>query len=297
MNFVPDIRVVQEDDFICPLLQTGVIICDMLQVNLRRPCLSLGVARYRNPLNDGVIIITIHQTKLNLRRTGAVVVQKIVPDNLNIVSTRQLTPLSVKVQRPVTTVRDNTGVFRVRLSRTSGALMIHQQVAKALRFICVQELALGFRTGHTAAIKGRVPVHILPANRIIQTCKQRQQVIIVVILGLQNTCAVTCIIIRYDNTLRSPACVICPPRLNTFLVALKRLRAVRIKIPAVKRVALTNRLHIENRKRFTTRNNLFLIVHFIVAIRKCTAIGHPCSSLSQPNCVIRIKCTRVCRCC
>ena len=293
MNLIPDIRITQEDNLICPLLQTGVIICDVLQVNLRRPCLSLGVTRYRNPLNDGIIIITIHQTQLNLCRTGAVIVQKIVPDNLNIVSTRQLTPLSVKVQRPVTTVRDNTGVFRVRLRRTRCAFMIHQQIAEIR---CVQIFALGFRTSHTAAIERRIPVHILPANRIIQTCKQRQQVIIVVILGLQNTRAITCIIVSHDNTLSCPSGIICPPRLNSLFITFQRLRTLLIQVPTIECIAFTNRLFFQYRNDIASGNYLTLI-HQLVSTRRFerTAVGVPISFIHFPDTIIRIKRTRVSR--
>ena len=293
MDFTTDICIVQENNLICPLLQTGVIICDMLQVNLRSPCVRFGtifIGRHSNTTDHVIVVIGIYQTKLNLRRTSTVIVLIVVPNNFNIICAGLFFPLGKEIQRPVT-LGGHRGI-RVIVNILAGVIL-----QKPVEIRRVQILAVSFLACHTAAAMGRIPVGERPANGVFHRPKDKQLVVIKIILGMNHGRTVAGIVVCHDDLLGSPSSIVITSRLDTLFIAFQRLCAVGVQIPAVKSITLTLRLFFQNRNPFATRINLFRVNHPVRVFRlKDTAIGVPVCFFGTPYTEVRIGSARVFRC-
>ena len=291
LNLVPlatDIHVRQEDNLVLTLLEGAIIVRDMLQVNNSIPRLGAGITGYRNPLNNRVVIVAVNQTEFNLRRTGAVVVLIVVPDDVDVVRRRLLFPLCVKVQGPVA-LGGHRGI-RVIIIILAG--MILQEPVEVRR---VQILAVSFLACHTAAAMGCIPVGERPANSIFHRPEDKQLVIVQIILCMNDRRAVTSIVVRHNDLLGSPSGVISTAGLYALFVALQRLRAVRVQEPAIKCIAFPLRLFFQNRDEFTAAVNPDRIILLRRTVCKLAAVGFPVGLIGNPHAVIRIRMTRVLR--
>ena len=94
---------------------------------------------------------------------------------------------------------------------------------------------------------GRIPVGERPANGVFHRPKDKQLVIIQIILCMNDRRAVTGIVVRHDDLFSSPARIVSTVREQTFFIGLNRLSTIFIHVPAIKRITFTLRGHVRHR--------------------------------------------------